>query len=147
MKNTKRQSDRTSPAAARELLEQTGLRRTASRVAVLQLLADAQGPLTHAEVVRQLEDTGFGAPTLFRCLSDLVEAGLAVRMDLGDHVWRFASHETNQVQHAHFVCVDCGRATCLLDQSGQFTTAEKGHLRKIGEVSEVILKGHCNDCR
>jgi len=136
-----------SPAETRPLLEQAGLRKTASRVAVLQLLAGAAAPLTHAEAAARLEAAGFGAPTIFRCLNDLADVGLAVRIDLGDHVWRFAVHEPGQAEHAHFICVDCGKATCLPDQAIRLPTTGKGGVREIGDVTEVILKGHCKDCR
>lgn len=140
-------SPRLSPAEIRPLLERVGLRKTASRVAVLQLLAGAAAPLTHAEVAERLEAAGFGAPTVFRCLNDLAETGLAVRIDLGDHVWRFAFHESGQAEHAHFICVDCGKATCLPNQAVRLPTGGKGGVREVGDVTEVILKGHCKDCR
>jgi Fur family ferric uptake transcriptional regulator len=135
------------PAEIRSLLEQAGLRKTASRVAVLELLSAAEGPLTHAEVSDGLEAAGFGAPTVFRCLNDLADSGLAVRIDLGDHVWRFAFHEAGQAEHPHFICVDCGKSTCLPNQSVRLSATGKGNIRKIGDVTEVTLKGHCKDCR
>lgn len=138
---------RLSLAEMRSLLEQAGLRKTASRVAVLQLLAAADAPLTHAEISEQLEDAGFGAPTVFRCLNDLADTGLAVRIDLGDHVRRFAFHQPGQAEHPHFVCVDCGKATCLPNQAIRLPTTRKGGIPSVGDVTEVILKGHCNDCR
>jgi Fur family ferric uptake transcriptional regulator len=136
-----------SLADARQALQKAGLRRTASRVAVLQLLAEGGSPLTHAEIASRLEDSGFGAPTVFRCLSDLVEVGLAVRIDLGDHVWRFALHEHGGSDHAHFVCVDCGKTTCLPDQGVGLPGAGGEELGEIGDVTEVILKGHCKECQ
>jgi Fur family ferric uptake transcriptional regulator len=147
MKKPTRHPSGRSAGEVRQLLEQAGLRKTASRVAVLQLLAGASAPLTHAHVADQLEAAGFGAPTVFRCLNDLAEVGLAVRVDLGDHVWRFAFHEPSQAEHAHFVCVDCGKATCLPDQGIRLPSAGKGGMLDIGDVTEVILKGHCKDCR
>ena len=137
---------RLSLAEMRQLLKQAGLKKTASRVAVLQLLAAADAPLTHAEISEQLEAAGFGAPTVFRCLNDLVDTGLAVRIDVGDHVWRFAFHEPGQAEHPHFVCIDCGKATCLPNQAIRLPTTRKGDLQSVGKVTEVILKGHCKDC-
>ena len=131
---------------ARDLLQETGLRRTASRVAVLCELANASAPLSHAEVAERLDASGFGAPTVFRCLSDLTEVGLALRTDLGDHVWRFGfrGHHAQESDHPHFVCVDCGAATCLPDIDVRFSPRQQG---EIGDVTEVVLKGHCPNCR
>jgi Fur family ferric uptake transcriptional regulator len=131
---------------ARDLLQETGLRRTASRVAVLCELATASAPLSHAEVAERLAASGFGAPTIFRCLCDLTEVGLALRTDLGDHVWRFGfrGHHSQESDHPHFVCVDCGAATCLPDIDVRISPRQQG---EIGDVTEVVLKGHCPNCR
>jgi Fur family ferric uptake transcriptional regulator len=45
------------------------------------------------------------------------------------------------------VCVDCGKATCLPNQAIRLPTTRKNSIRAVGDVTEVILKGHCNDCR
>jgi Fur family ferric uptake transcriptional regulator len=132
------------------MLQEAGLRRTASRVAVLQELASSSAPLSHAEVARRLEPAGFGAPTVFRCLGDLSDAGLAVRIDLGDHVWRFTlhgGHEEKAAEHPHFVCVECGKAVCLPDLNVRFSSNRKKRSSDFGNVTEVVLKGHCPDCR
>lgn len=131
---------------AREMLQEVGLRRTASRVAVLRRLAAANAPLSHAEVAEQLADSGFGGPTIFRCLSDLTEVGLVLRIDLGDHVWRFGYRglHGDETDHPHFLCVDCGAATCLPGVSVNISAKRNAEL---GKVTEVVLKGHCRKCR
>jgi Fur family ferric uptake transcriptional regulator len=109
-------------------------------------LAAASAPLSHAEIVAELESSGFGAPTIFRCLCDLTEAGLAKRIDLGDHVWRFGFHarHPDDADHPHFLCVDCGAATCLPDIEVPITASQR---RQVGDVTEIVLKGHCPNCR
>jgi Fur family ferric uptake transcriptional regulator len=131
---------------ARKLLQEAGLRRTASRVAVLCELANASAPRSHAEVAERLDASGFGAPTIFRCLCDLTEVGLTLRTDLGDHVWRFGfrGHHSQQSDHPHFVCVDCGAATCLPDIDLHISPSQQV---EVGDVTEVVLKGHCPNCR
>jgi Fur family ferric uptake transcriptional regulator len=62
-------------------------------------------------------------------------------------VRRFAFHQPGQAEHPHFVCVDCGKATCLPNQAIRLPTTRKGGIPSVGDVTEVILKGHCNDCR
>ena len=66
-----------------------GLRSTAPRVAVLRELENASAPMSHADLVDALGDEGYDRVTIYRNLTDLTEAGLVVRADLGDHVWRF----------------------------------------------------------
>lgn len=146
MAKKKQSSSPMTGEEARRLLQEGGLRRTASRVAVLRLLAASSSPLTHAEVAEKLESTGFGAPTIFRCLSDLTEAGLIVRVDLGDHVWRFGFQGGHREasDHPHFLCVDCGAATCLPGVDVNITGRRHAEL---GDITEVVFKGHCPNCR
>lgn len=91
---------------------------------------------------------GFDKATIFRNLADLTNAGLVVRSELGDHVWRFEfrDHAHSEIrQHPHFVCIDCGNITCL-DQATlekQLKTIDD----QIGHVTEVLLRGHCTSCQ
>ena len=76
-------------ATLQELLRGAGLRSTSARIAVLQCLRSAKSPLSHAELADELTPLGLDKATVFRNLSDLTDAGLVVRTELGDHVWRF----------------------------------------------------------
>src|SRR6476469_1721186 len=103
---------------ARNSLRAAGLRSTTSRVAVLQHVAAAGKPVSHADVADVLVPQGFDKSTLYRCLVELADAGLLSRLDAGDHAWRFElrrgeGHEG--AEHPHFVCTDCGTVTCLPD--------------------------------
>jgi Fur family ferric uptake transcriptional regulator len=138
---------------ARETLRAAGLRSTTSRVTVLQHVAAAGKPLSHAEVADVLVPQGFDKSTLYRCLVELADAGLLGRLDAGDHAWRFElrgagsrgeSHATSE--HPHFVCVDCGKVTCLPDVDVKISPAKGAKSGPLGNVTEVYLKGHCKEC-
>jgi len=79
----------------REQLRDAGLRITAARMAVMDALLSAAGPMSHAEIVEQLAGSAGDPATVFRNLTTLTEAELAVRTDLGDHVWRFAAKRSS----------------------------------------------------
>lgn len=116
-------------------------------MAVVEQLQQARSPVTHAELAEELVPRGFDKATVYRNLIDLTEAGLVSRTELGDHVWRFEirDHEDpGAAAHPHFVCIDCGSVTCLSDV--EFNTATKQRASKIGRVTEILLKGHCNNC-
>src|SRR5438067_13333051 len=107
-----------SISEARDSLRGAGLRATASRVAVLQHVSAAGKPVSHADVADVLVPQGYDKSTLYRCLVELAEAGLLARLDAGDHAWRFERRrgdESHTGEHPHFVCVDCGKITCLPD--------------------------------
>ncbi|MEM9352302.1 MAG: transcriptional repressor [Planctomycetota bacterium] len=134
---------------AKQTLRNVALRATAARVAVLRLLASEASPMTHAEVVESLSDFGFDQSTLFRCLNELADAGLVTRLDLGDHTRRFelrGADSKSEFTHPHFMCVDCGRLTCLEDYSFQIKPSRGGRREKLGTVTEIMIRGHCGHC-
>lgn len=133
----------------RDRIRATGLRATAARIAVLRVLTQVGTPLSHAEVAEKLADGGFDRVTVYRNLVELADAGLATRVDLGDHTWRFEVRNEGATEHnsehPHFVCVDCGEVSCLPGVSVNVSKG-KGSDGAIGEITEVLLKGHCGHC-
>lgn len=148
-----------------------GLRCTAARIAVLRYLISATGPLTHAEVSEAVGPVkGFDRATIYRNLTELTEAGLVSRVELGDHVWRFELKRAGRPHakgedHPHFLCTSCGEVSCLddvnvsitpkpgRDRPGAKAKAGRGKAaggaapsRAIRSVREVLLKGQCGKC-
>lgn len=108
----------TSDHDLRERLRSAGLRATTSRVAVLRALEGRGTPSSHTDVIGELKDEGWDRATLYRNLTDMAEAGLLRRVDLGDHVWRFELASApdgvgHDAEHPHFLCTRCGDVTCL----------------------------------
>src|SRR6056297_1369637 len=132
----------------KQAIRETGLRATPARIATLQLLRESASPLTHAVVAEHLSATGVDKATAFRNLNDMTEAGLLRRTEVGDHIWRFEAimgdgqHDSG---HPHFLCVDCGTVSCLDDV--KLTAGSQRASAKVGEVTEILLRGHCNECR
>jgi Fur family ferric uptake transcriptional regulator len=108
--------------ALKSLVRGAGLRCTTARLAVLEHMLTATGPQTHAEVSATLDHRGFDRATIYRNLTELTEAKLVTRVDLGDHVWRFEAKRHgggdghgHGGDHPHFVCTSCGEVSCLDD--------------------------------
>jgi len=133
----------------------------------MQYLMSATGPLTHAEVSEAVGPVkGFDRATIYRNLTELTEAGLVSRVELGDHVWRFelkrAGHaHAKGEDHPHFLCTTCGEVSCLDDvdiritpKPGRAAPGGRGKAAKnaasqsgsIRSVQEVLLKGQCDKC-
>ncbi len=135
--------------AVRNRIRAAGLRSTPARIAVIEILTRSDQPLSHAEVARQLTPQGIDPATVYRNLTDLAERGIVSRLEVGDHVWRFELRDagTEVAHHPHFVCVDCGQVTCLDDLPWSLGRSPRAKLpAPIGQVTEVLLKGHCRDC-
>ena len=143
-----------SVSAARELVRGAGLRCTTCRVAVLQHLAESASPISHADLADVLVPAGYDKSTVYRCLVELAEAGIISRLDLGDHVWRFelrsGQDETAEhagAEHPHFMCLDCGKVTCLPEIEVKIVPTGSKKPALMGDVTEVFLKGHCTECK
>lgn len=135
------------PEALKQAIRDSGLRATPARIATLKLLHNASSPLTHAEVAEELHDLGVDKATVFRNLNDMAGAGLLRRTELGDRVWRFeliGEQDEHGSSHPHFVCVDCGTVSCMGEI--KLTAGSTRLSEEFGEVTEILLRGHCNDC-
>lgn len=127
----------------RATLRKAGLRATPSRIAVLELVRQTGAPMSHGDVADQLASQSWDRATIYRNLTDLAEAKLLVRTDVGDHVWRFES-ATHTGQHPHFVCTDCGTVECLpeLELVVKRRAPRAVKQRKV----EVHVRGVCDAC-
>ncbi len=128
----------------RALLARKGLRVTGQRLTLLRELARLRLPVSHAELTDRLATSGLDRATVYRNLLSLTKAGLLVRTQLGDNVWRFelprgAAGEHGN--HAHFVCTDCGDVACLPEGSVVLRS-----LANRARVAEVQLRGQCGAC-
>ena len=131
----------------RTLLQENGLRATAPRLAVLALLAEADRPLSHSEVLDCLGDTDWDPATIYRNLVKLREVGIAPVASRVDGIDRYAMAGTpgSGHAHAHFVCDDCGRVSCLPAELTESMSLPGPWAASI-EKAMVQLRGACPDC-
>lgn len=128
----------------RQLLSEQGIRVTEQRMVILRELARLQLPASHPELTERLAGVGLDRATIYRNLLSLTEAGLLVRTQLGDNVWRFELPQGKSAEHGahpHFVCNDCGDVACL---PGSAVTLRGAAVRH--QVAEVQLRGRCVAC-
>lgn len=125
-----------------------GLKKTASRKALLRLLASSDRPLDANEICRALEAEGetVWLSTVYRNLEAFREAGLveAVRLPGQDTV----CYTCCGSGHLHYaVCVSCHRMIplkhCPLDHSHMETEDEGFRL----SGHRIELYGVCSDCQ
>jgi len=142
--NKKKDTDEVEKS--REALRAAGLRSTPARISVLIALRRGSKPQTHAELSEKLVPMGFDKATVFRNLSDLTDAELVSRTELGDHVWRFEIRDPthDRSSHPHFVCVECGTVSCM--ESIKVPDAKLQKSLNISRISEILVKGHCMTC-
>lgn len=97
------------------VLAASGHRVTEPRQAVLELIAEQDGPFTAAAIEMAALDRGkaIGRATVFRSLELLAGLGVVERLDLpsGDHAYVACG----PAHHHHLVCTSCGRSTHVPD--------------------------------
>ena len=128
----------------RGLLQDRGIRVTEQRVVILKELAKLRIPISHPELTERISGPSLDRATIYRNLLSLTEAGILVKTQLGDNVWRFElprSGASEHGTHPHFVCSDCGNVACLPADS----VAIRGPAMR-NRVAEVQLRGRCTDC-
>lgn len=120
------------------------MRVTEQRITILRELAKLRIPASHPELTERLAGPSLDRATIYRNLLSMTEAGLLVKTQLGDNVWRFELPQSNSPEHGvhpHFVCNDCGSVACLPASS----VALNGEAIR-NHVAEVQLRGRCADC-
>jgi len=133
-----------SPQALAALLEKHGLRNTEQRRLVLTQMMGLQQPISHPELTEQMRDANLDRATVYRTLLSLTEAGILVRVQLGDNVWRYElpkAHAAGSELHAHLVCNDCGDIECLPADAVKVSGSNMK-----ARVAEIQLRGQCADC-
>ena len=129
-----------------------GLRATPSRLAVLELLRASDAPMSHGDVADRLATQAWDRATIYRNLTDLAEAGLVRRTDVGDHTWRFeaVSGDHEAAAHPHFICTECGSVECLPEIELAVRTSRAARSRPPRAVKqrqvEVHVRGLCDAC-
>lgn len=130
--------------AWRRLLTEHGLRVTDQRLLILSELALLQVPISHPELTARLCESDLDRATIYRNLLSLTEAGILVRLQLGDQVWRYELPQAQSKEHRthpHFVCTACGDVACLPESA----VVLRGDAAK-SNVVEIQLRGICGDC-
>lgn len=130
----------------RKKLRELGLRVTAPRLAVLRVLAAAERPLSHTEVVTALgEDIAWDRATVYRNLIALVGVNL---VRVASHAGGITRYElvskAKDCSHPHFVCDDCGVISCL--PQTEVVTPKKAQWAKALRSAEIQFVGRCPSC-
>lgn len=134
---------------AEVLLKSHGLRKTAGRLAVLELFAQQAKALSHSELQDGVTEN-VDRVTLYRILESFEQNGIlhkvpddqvSVKYALCDH-----DHEIDKAHsdnHAHFKCRVCGVTICLDDTEIPTIQVPPGYTI---EGSLLLINGLCTKC-
>ncbi len=134
------------------LLRSTGLRVTPARVAILDVLMQQLGPISHQQLEGLLGQNGshIDRVTIYRTLHSLTECGILHKVTGVDRTFSYGykneakQHEHHGTEHPHFVCEKCAHTFCLPDVPplNSITTPSGFELKH----TEIKLFGYCPEC-
>ncbi|ANQ48958.1 transcriptional repressor [Flammeovirga yaeyamensis] len=132
-----------------DILNNAELRRTASRVSILDIFMNSKVALSENILENQLEGICDRA-TIYRTLKTFINKGILHRVIDENNIVKFAMCNTNHCSehdhshdHVHFKCQECGDTECMDDLPIQSVTLPNGYKAK--ETNYLIL-GVCKDC-
>jgi Fur family peroxide stress response transcriptional regulator len=130
--------------AIRQSLEESGLRCTPQRYAVMAFLMEHNSHPTAAEIFEAVNrvDPRSSRATTYNNLRDLVQAGLVREVAIEG---RSARYDAKGIRHHHFICDRCGKVEDM-----EFYDMPKPTSRSLGKrvlhECEVIFRGLCVKC-
>ncbi|MDR2038488.1 MAG: transcriptional repressor [Bacteroidales bacterium] len=127
-----------------ELLRSKGLKKTAQRIMLINILQKKAVTLTEDDIKQEMGDL-YDRITFYRTVQTLLEADLIHRINVDNKTVKYALNETSPhtKDHSHFFCKKCRSVTCLKDVPAITYHLPDGFK---GEECEIIIKGICGNC-
>ena len=136
-------------ATAERLCQDRGLRLTALRRRVLELVWQSHRPIGAYEILDSLgeEKANAAPPTVYRALDFLIEAGLVHRLDSLNAFIGCAEPDRRHTGQ-FLICRECRTVTELHDDDIDALVAAKAEVRGFTAVRQILeIEGLCNSCR
>ena len=131
-------------AAIKNSLENSGLRCTPQRYAVMAFLMEQGSHPTAAEIFKAVNrnDPRCSRATTYNNLRDLVQAGLVCEVAVEGRATRF---DAKVARHHHFICDRCGKVEDM-EWYDVPRPAPDDLGKRVLRQSEVIFRGLCTKC-
>jgi len=133
---------------ASEILTLHHLRKTPTRLAIMQSLLAASLPQSESDMHDSMLAT-HDRITFYRTIQTLLESGIIHRIVADNTTVRYAlNHCTNHdhnhsSDHVHFYCKECLKVECLKDISVREYDLPEGYS---SDSCDVVIKGICKQC-
>jgi Fur family transcriptional regulator, ferric uptake regulator len=131
-----------------ETLQQAGIAGTPQRLAVLEILKNAAGPLSINIIREKLETkTRINKVTVYRIISLFKKQGIIRDVLSAGGAVCFEMATSDHPVHPHFSCKNCGALNCLtpltFSQARQFIDSPDNY--SVDHI-EINISGLCNGC-
>jgi len=128
-------------------LRKAGLRKTAPRLAVLNILNSADCPLTAHDIFLRLgRPQKINRVTVYRILSSYTRKGMIREFESKRGIHYYERADALMPSHPHFICRACGMMICMTSfvPSGPWEQMIDQHGVSIEHIS---ISGLCRLCR
>ena len=128
-----------------DLLKSKGLKKTAQRIMLINLLQKADVSLTEGEIKAEMGDL-YDRVTFYRTVQTLLDTNIIHRITVDNITVKYAinhSDHNHSEDHIHFYCKQCHSVICLEDSDMPQFNLPEGYK---AEESEVLIKGVCKKC-
>jgi Fur family ferric uptake transcriptional regulator len=128
-----------------DILKNKGLKKTAQRIMLINLLQKTGISLTEGEIKSEMGDL-YDRITFYRTVQTLLDANIIHRITVDNITVKYAlnhSDHEHSGNHIHFFCKQCHSVTCLEDSAMPEYRVPGGF--KFDEC-EVLIKGLCDKC-
>jgi Fur family ferric uptake transcriptional regulator len=132
-----------------QLLARQGLRATALRLLVLEILGNSARTWTVRDLLTAVRrQRPANKVTIYRILEDFMRLGLVRRLSGAGSAAHYELACEHHPPHPHFHCRDCGEVQCLEPLPLERLWRElKGPLGNQAERLEIRVAGVCHKCR
>lgn len=132
-----------------QTLRNAGLAKTAQRMAVLEKLIGAAGPLNVRDILAETRGKlKIDRVTVYRILASFREGGIIREIDAGSGTAYYEMACLHNPIHPHFHCRQCGSLTCMpaLTLSQALDWLTHPHDFSVESIN-IHITGICGSCR
>jgi Fur family transcriptional regulator, ferric uptake regulator len=115
-----------------KVFQEYDIKFTTARASILEVLKVANSPLSY-EQIKEKMSVVMDKATFYRNIAKFEALGMVHKFESDDRKWYF---ELSSTTHAHFICEQCHKITCM--------EVDLGNVE--GEVTSIVLKGTCKEC-
>ena len=132
-----------------QLLATHGVKPTALRLAVLDVLGAAPRALRAQEILETIRaQRRVNKVTVYRILDDFTRRGILRRLAIEERVSHYELACEHHPPHPHFQCQSCGQVQCLEPAPLERMWAElQGPLGNRADRIDIRVEGVCHKCR
>lgn len=98
--------------SAIDILREKGLKKSAQRISIINILLDKQIPLTESDIEVEMGDM-YDRITFYRTIQTLLEKGVIHRITIDSTTVKYALNTAQSHSHIHFYCKMCHAVTCF----------------------------------